>query len=49
MGTPDHSFDEMFELSMRFLATPYKIQEKGDFEVKQTVLGLVFGVPLVIS
>ena len=48
-GTPDHSFDEMFKLSMQFLANPYIIWEKGDLEVKKTVLRLVFSHPMTVS
>lgn len=48
-ATPEHSFEEMFELSMRFLVNPYKIWEKGDLETKRTVLRLVFPVPLTFS
>ena len=49
IASPAHSFEEMFELSMRFLANPYKIWEKGDLKVKRTVLRLVFSRPLVVS
>ena len=49
IATPDHPFDEMFELSMRFLANPYEIWEKGDLNIKQTVLRLVFAQPLVVN
>ena len=49
IATPDHPFEEMFELSMRFLANPYDIWEKGDLEVKKTVLRLVFSRPLVVT
>ena len=49
IATPDHSFEEMFELSMRFLANPYEIWKKGDLEVKKTVLRLVFARPLTVS
>ncbi len=49
IATPEHSFDEMFEHSMRFLANPYEIWENGDLETKKTVLRLVFSAPLVVS
>ena len=49
IATPAHSFDEMFELSMRFLSSPCEIWEKGDLKVKKTVLRLVFSSPLNVS
>ena len=49
IGTPAHSFEEMFELSMKFLSSPYDIWEKGDLTVKKTVLRLVFSCPLTVS
>lgn len=44
-----HSFEEMFELSMGFLASPYEIWEKGGFDLRRTVLRLVFAAPLEYS
>ncbi len=49
IATPTHSFEEMFELSMKFLSSPYNIWEKGDLTVKKTVLRLVFSNPLTVS
>ena len=49
IASPEHSFDEMVELSMRFLANPYEIWVKGDLGIKRTVLKLVFAKPLVVS
>lgn len=49
IGTPAHSFEEMFELSMKFLSSLYDIWEKGDLAVKKTVLRLVFSSPLTVS
>ena len=49
IATPAHSFEEMFELSMKFLSSPYDIWEKGDLMVKKTVLRLVFSNPLMVS
>lgn len=43
------SFDEMFELSMRFLASPYDIWENGGISAKRTVLRLVFAKPVVLD
>ena len=49
IGTPAHSFEEMFELSMKFLSSPYDIWKKGNLMVKRTVLRLVFSCPLTVS
>ncbi len=46
---PDGNFDKIFELSMGFLASPWKIWEKGSFELKRTVLRLAFTEPLNVS
>ncbi|MDP2582290.1 recombinase family protein [Shimia thalassica] len=46
---PTRTFDEMFELAMRFLSSPYDIWEKGDLASKRTVLRLVFSQPLALS
>lgn len=48
-STPVHSFDEMFELSLKFLANPYEIWKKGDFAMKRIVLRLIFAQPLEYS
>ncbi len=40
------SFDEMFELAMQFLSSPYKIWEKSSYTLKRMVLRLVFCHPL---
>ncbi len=49
LATPHRSFEEMFELSMKFLSSPYDMWEKGDLEVKRTALRLVFSRPLIFS
>ncbi len=46
---PEGNFDKMFELSMEFLASPWKIWEKGSYELKRTVLRLAFAAPLIVS
>ena len=48
-ASPSREFDEMFELSMRFLANPYEIWGKGDLATKKTVLRLVFAHALTHS
>ena len=48
-SSPAHPFEEMFELSMRFLASAYDVWEKGDLEVRRIVLRLVFSQPLAVS
>ena len=35
-------FDEMLELSLKFLANPYKLWESGDITLRRTVLRLAF-------
>lgn len=42
LTSPGRSFDEMFELAMRFLASPYEIWKDGGTAVKRTVLRLVY-------
>lgn len=49
IATPERSFDEMFEHSMRFLANPYNIWKNGDLQTKTTVVRLVFSAPLVVN
>ena len=49
LATPAHSFDEMFERSMRFLSSPYDIWKKGDLETKKAVLRLVYSEPMIID
>ncbi len=46
---PEGNFDKMFELSMAFLSNPWKIWEKGSYELKRTVLRLAFATPLSVS
>ena len=46
---PKHSFEEMFEHSMHFLSSPYEIWKNGSFEVKRTVIRLVFDGPLIVG
>ena len=41
-GTPQRSFDEMFELACQFLASPWKIWKNGDLAQRRTVLKLTF-------
>jgi hypothetical protein len=49
LTTPLQSFEEMFELSMQFLSSPYEIWKKGGLATKRTVLRLVYAAPLVVS
>ena len=44
-----HSFDEMFELSLQFLANPYRIWSSGRFTFKRLVLKMAFSEPLTYS
>lgn len=44
---PKHTLDEIFELSMQFLANPWNIWVNGNLTLKKTVLRMVFKAPLV--
>ena len=48
-GKPQRAFGEMFELAMRFLATPCNLWKSERLEDKQTVIKLVFSAPLKYS
>lgn len=48
-GKPVRPFDEMFELALRFLASPWKIWSSGSLEHKKLVLKLAFVDRLVYS
>ena len=48
-GQPIHSFRQMFELSMQFLANPQKLWDSGRFNLQRTVLKLAFSERLVYS
>ncbi len=41
------NFEEMFELSMSFLSSPYNLWEKSTYEVRRTVQRLAFAAPKV--
>jgi DNA invertase Pin-like site-specific DNA recombinase len=41
-GTPQRTFEEMFELAIKFLSSPYNIWKNGRLEDKRTVLKLAF-------
>ena len=43
---PQHSFDQILELTTMFLANPYKLWKTGRFEVKRPVLKLAFSEPI---
>ncbi|GGE19072.1 hypothetical protein GCM10011360_04830 [Primorskyibacter flagellatus] len=43
---PVHAFEEMFELAMRFLSSPWEIWIKGDLTWKRNVLRLAFVEPI---
>ena len=45
-GRPAKTFEESFELAMRFLSSPWNIWEKGPLRAKRTVLKLAFDAPL---
>ena len=41
-GKPQRDFDEMFELAMAFLSSPWKLWENGKIELRRAVLRMVF-------
>ncbi len=41
-GKPKHSFEEMFELALRFLSNPWKLWDSGQLPLRKTVLRLAF-------
>ncbi|MBW4710754.1 hypothetical protein KX928_23435 [Roseobacter sp. YSTF-M11] len=43
---PKHTLDEIFELSMQFIASPWNIWINGNLTLKKTVLRIVFKAPL---
>ena len=43
---PERSFEEVFELAMNFLSSPWKVWKKEDIILQKTVLRLVFAHPL---
>ena len=49
LGIPVRSFDEMFEYSMRFLASPCSLWEKCGAKAQRMLLRLVFQEPLRFS
>jgi DNA invertase Pin-like site-specific DNA recombinase len=44
---PQPTFEESIEHSLRFVANPYNIWEKGVFELKRLVLRMVFPEPVI--
>ncbi len=47
LAVKQDTFSKTFEHAMRFLSNPYKVWEKGSFDLKRNVLNLVFSEPLV--
>ena len=45
-GTPRRSFEEIFELAMEFLASPWNIYKNGPLSMKRLVLRLAFKGPI---
>ena len=43
---PKHTFEQMFELAMTFLSSPWKIWENGDHLLRRMVLKLAFPTPI---
>ena len=48
-GKPVHSFSEMFELSLDFIANPWKLWASGQLTLKRTVLRLAFSERIAYS
>ena len=42
---PKGKIEDFIELSLRFLANPYKLSETGDFTLRRTLLRLAFDTP----
>ena len=45
-GKPRYAREELFELALQFLSTPYNIYKNGSLAVKKTVLRLAFSEPV---
>ena len=41
-GNPKHTFDEMFELALKFLSSPWNLWSSGQMHLRKTVLRLTF-------
>lgn len=48
-GKPKHTFEELFELAMSFLANPWKIWTSGDYSLQRMVLRLAFSERVAYS
>ena len=48
-GKPKHTFEELFELGLSFLASPWKIWNSGDYPLKRIVLRLAFAERVAYS
>lgn len=48
-GKSKHTFEDLFELSMSFLANPWKIWVSGDFALRRMVLRLAFAERIAYS
>lgn len=46
---PKHTFEDLFELALSLLSSPWKIWNSGDFALKLIVLRLVFGACRVFA
>jgi site-specific DNA recombinase len=46
---PEGNFDSMFELSMQFLSSPWEVWGIASYELKRTVMRLVFAAPINVS
>ncbi|MCF6344216.1 MAG: hypothetical protein L3J15_06015 [Devosiaceae bacterium] len=42
LDNPRHGFDELFELSLKFLSNPWKLWASGQIHLRKTVLRLAF-------
>jgi site-specific DNA recombinase len=48
-GQSRHTYEELFELALTFLANPWKIWTSGDFSMKRIVLRLAFSERVAYS
>jgi hypothetical protein len=46
---PEGNFDSMFELSLQFLASPWEVWGKASYELKRTIMRLVFSASINVS
>ena len=48
-GKPQHAYDELFELALKFLSNPWKLWASGEITLRKTVLRLAFAERMAYS